>query len=215
MKENESTIREVFANNFKKILKMRNIEQKKLALDLDLSTATVSDWVNGKKYPKPENMQLIADYLNCKVSDLRDDNSNNISAYDTITVTGIVPVYGIIPAGYPLYADQYIEEYIPVTVAHPENHICLKVKGDSMIGAGIPDGCKVLLHMQNTAENGQIVACRLNGDNATLKRFRQQSDTVILLPENPSYEPIIVPAIQFVNGEAQIIGIVKQIIIDV
>ena len=84
-----------------------------------------------------------------------------------------------------------------------------------MIGAGIPDGCKVLIHIQPTAENGQIVACRVNGDEATLKRFKQKGATVFLLPENPDYEPYIVPVVDFDNGEAEILGVVKQIIKDV
>ena len=83
-----------------------------------------------------------------------------------------------------------------------------------MINAGIVDGCKVLCHKQNTAENGQIVVCRLNGDEATLKRFKQQDDIVILLPENPEFEPKIIPVSKFDSGEAEIIGVVKQIIID-
>ena len=80
-----------------------------------------------------------------------------------------------------------------------------------MIGAGIQSGDKVLIRQQSTAENGQIVACRLNGDEATLKRFRRQGDSVILLPENPNYEPRIIPMKDFENGDAGIIGVAIQI----
>lgn len=211
MGKNDVVLIQIFAKNLKRILEMRDIEQKKLAADLGFSTATVSDWVNGNKYPKPANMQKLADYLNCKVSDLRDEPSDS----NLINITGMVPVYGVIPAGFPQVAEQYIEDYLPVTVPHPQEYMCLKVKGDSMVGAGIPSGCKVLIHMQHTAQNGQIVACRVNGDEATLKRFKQQGDTVLLMPENPNYEPKIVPASDFLNDTAEIIGVVKQIIIDI
>lgn len=131
-----------------------------------------------------------------------------------ISPTGTVHVYGSIPAGFPALAEQYIEDYILTTMPNPHDYFALRVKGTSMINAGIVDGCKVLCHKQNTAENGQIVVCRLNGDEATLKRFKQQDDMVVLLPKNPEYEPRIVPVSKFDNGEAEIIGIVKQIIID-
>ena len=83
-----------------------------------------------------------------------------------------------------------------------------------MINAGIPDGCKVLCLKQNAAENGQIVCCRVNGDEATLKRFKQQGDMVVLMPENPTFDPQFFPISSFENGDAEILGVVKQIIID-
>lgn len=142
----------------------------------------------------------------------RDAEQTNSNAF--ISPTGTVPVYGSIPAGFPALAEQYIEDYILTTVPNPHDYFALRVKGTSMINAGIVDGCKVLCNKQNTAENGQIVVCRVNGDEATLKRFKQQDDIVILLPENPEYEPQIIPVSKFDSGEAEIIGIVKQIIID-
>ena len=80
-----------------------------------------------------------------------------------------------------------------------------------MIGAGIQDGDLVLIRMQSSAENGQIVACQVNGDEATLKRFHQQINTVLLMPENPKYEPIIVPIADFESGRAKIIGVAIEI----
>ena len=126
--------------------------------------------------------------------------------------TGMVAVYGRIAAGLPVFADENIEGYYPVMVKRPEEHFYLRVRGDSMIGAGIKDGCLVLLRKQNVAENGQIVACRVNGDEATLKRFKQQGDTVLLLPENSEYEPRIVPCSAFESGEAEILGVAVQVV---
>lgn len=203
--------REIFVHNLNKIMRQRNITQSDIVAEFNCSSATVSDWVKGKKYPRIDRMERLADFLGVRISDLREDHGND----NLIDVTGMVPVYGTIPAGYPNLAEDYIEEYLPVTVPHPENYLCLKVKGDSMIGAGIVDGAKVLIHKQDFADNGQIVACRVNGDEATLKRFKQQNSTIVLLPENPKYDPTIVPVTEFQNGQAQIIGIVKQIIIDI
>lgn len=81
-----------------------------------------------------------------------------------------------------------------------------------MINAGIRDGDLVLLRQQNTAENGQIVACLLNGEDATLKRFRAQKGMVILQPENPAYEPRIIPMSDFDNGLACIVGVAVKLV---
>ena len=161
------------------------------------------------------NLTPLAKALNVSEAWLmgRDSESSSDSV-SAIPATGSVPVYGTIPAGFPAYAEQYIEYYLLTTVPNPDEYFALRVKGTSMINAGITDGCKVLVKKQNTAENGQIVVCRLNGDEATLKRFKQQGDLIMLIPENPEFEPRIVPASHFASGEAEIIGIVKQIIID-
>ena len=140
------------------------------------------------------------------VSDFADD--------DAIPSTGLVPVVEGIAAGLPVLAEENIIDYMPVTVRNPNEYFALVVRGESMIGAGIPDGCKVLIHMQSEAEDGQIVACRVNGDEATLKRFKQKGDMVFLMPENKDFEPYIVPVDDFIRGDAEIIGVVKQVIID-
>lgn len=87
-----------------------------------------------------------------------------------------------------------IEGYAAADVAQPEEYFYLRVTGDSMINAGIRDGDLVLLRRQESAENGQIVACLLDGADATLKRLRVQRDMAILQPENPAYEPRIIPS---------------------
>ena len=66
-----------------------------------------------------------------------------------------------------------------------------------MINAGIPDGSLALIHSQSYAENGDIVACMVDEENATLKRFRKQGRTVMLIPENPHYDPIVLDASEF------------------
>ena len=116
--------------------------------------------------------------------------------YDVPRRTGqrqSVPILGTIRAGLPMAAEQRVEGWATADVAEPEEHFFLRVTGDSMINAGIRDGDLVLLRRQDTAENGQIVACLVDGEDATLKRFRRQRDMVLLQPENPVYEPKLVP----------------------
>lgn len=178
------------------------------------SKSVLQRYENGdiKKLPI-DRLKVIANVLSVDPEWLfGDDEQDNDNV---IPITGMVPVFGSIPAGVPAFAEQYIEDYVPTILKNPEEYFCLRVRGNSMTGAGVPDGARVMLHKQPTAENGQIVACRVNNDEATLKRFRQDGNTVILMPENPDYNPIVLNTDQFVNGYAEILGVVKQIIIDV
>jgi len=113
-------------------------------------------------------------------------------------------VYGNIAAGIPIQMNEEIENklYLPKEW-FPENqqYFVLKVKGDSMIGANINNGNYVIIKGQNTAENRDIVAAA-EGENATLKRFTKMGDSVILMPENPNYEPIMLR-----SEDARIIGV--------
>jgi repressor LexA len=120
------------------------------------------------------------------------------------------PIIGFIPAGYPVLALEDIEGYADIPYSDEENYFFLRVNGESMKNAGIHTGDLVLIRRQKCAEDGQVVAARVNGDEATLKRYKRQGDNVLLLPENPDFEPRIVPAKDFETGDAQIIGVVVE-----
>ena len=121
------------------------------------------------------------------------------------------PILGTIPAGYPVCAIEDIEGYASIPYRDKENYFFLRVKGDSMINAGISTDDLVLIRVQPCADDGQIVAARVNGDEATLKRYKRQGGTVFLLPENPKYEPKIVSAKDFEDGNASIIGVAIEV----
>ena len=113
-----------------------------------------------------------------------------------------IPVVGVVTAGVPILATENIEGYIPWD--GESGCFVLRVRGDSMIGAGILDGDKVVVRPQPDAENGQIVVALLD-DSATVKRLKKTGRDVWLMPENPSYEPIP-------GNEAKILGRVKAMI---
>ena len=112
------------------------------------------------------------------------------------------PVVGVVTAGVPILATENIEGYIPWD--GESGCFVLRVRGDSMIGAGILDGDKVVVRPQQTATNGEIVVALLE-DSATVKRFQKTGKQVWLMPENPAYQPID-------GNEAQILGKVKAVI---
>lgn len=113
-----------------------------------------------------------------------------------------VPLVGSIAAGQPILAEQNIENYFPIPVEMLPNQevFMLRVKGDSMINAGIFDGDQIIVKQQSTARNGEIVAALVD-DSATVKRFYRENGHYRLQPENDSMDPIIV-------NEAEVLGVV-------
>jgi repressor LexA len=102
-----------------------------------------------------------------------------------------LPVVGRVAAGEPILAEQNIEEHCPVDpgVFHPRADFLLRVRGNSMKGAGILDGDLLAVHSTPNAVNGQIVVARI-ADEVTVKRFRRHGAIVQLLPDNPDYAPL-------------------------
>ena len=115
---------------------------------------------------------------------------------------GQIPVVGVVTAGMPILAVENQEG----TMAWDGDPGCfaLRVRGDSMINAGILSGDHVVVRPQQTASDGQIVVARL-GDEATVKRLKLTGGQVWLMPENENYEPID-------GSEAEIIGLVKAVV---
>ena len=104
-----------------------------------------------------------------------------------------VPLVGEVAAGTDVLAQENVEELVPV----PEDFtgdgelFMLKVRGDSMIEAGILDGDFVVVNRQNSATNGDTIVAGIPGDEATVKTFTQQGDVVTLLPANSTLEPMV------------------------
>ena len=104
-----------------------------------------------------------------------------------------LPIVGRVAAGNPILAIEHIEDtcQMPAEFFRPAADFLLRVRGDSMTGAGILDGDLLAVHQTPEARNGQIVVARVD-DEVTVKRFQRTSSRarVLLLPENDDYEPI-------------------------
>ena len=121
-----------------------------------------------------------------------------------------VPLIGTVAAGIPILAVQNIEEYIPfsASVLHGLEHCyALRVKGESMINAGILPDDILLVNQQPTVENGEI-AVALVDDSATVKRFYKENGYYRLQPENDSMDPIIVDHVDILG---KVIGLYRRI----
>ena len=117
------------------------------------------------------------------------DDDLNLTRREVVNV----PLIGTVAAGQPVLAQQNIENYIPVPAEYMPNQqsFMLRVKGESMINAGILNGDSVLVKEQPTAENGDIVVAMID-DGATVKRYFRESGHIRLQPENDTMDPIIV-----------------------
>lgn len=101
-----------------------------------------------------------------------------------------VPIVGSVAAGAPILAQECIEDYLTFdTQGLSGEHFALKVRGESMLNAGILPGDLVVVHRQQEARNGEIVVA-LFEDEATVKTYRHKDGHIWLMPENPEYEPI-------------------------
>jgi len=119
-----------------------------------------------------------------------------------------VPVIGRVAAGQPILAEENITDYfpLPVDMLPNEETFMLKVKGDSMINAGIFNGDNVIVSRQRTASNGEIVVAMVE-DGATVKRFYREDGHYRLQPENDSMDPIIVNDVTILG---KVIGLVRM-----
>ena len=138
---------------------------------------------------KSRTVQLVQD------ADLDNQRRNAVS----------VPVVGNVAAGAPILAEQNIEDHLLLSPELAQDgYFLLKVRGDSMVNAGILDGDMVLVRPQQEATNGSIVVALVDGD-ATVKRFERGNGHVKLIAENPSYEPIV-------SSNVSLVGAVRGVI---
>jgi repressor LexA len=114
-----------------------------------------------------------------------------------VPIQGTLPLVGRVAAGHPILAVENIEARYRVDPAlfSPRADYLLRVRGESMRDAGLLDGDLLAVHRTHEARNGQIVVARLggaSGDEVTVKRLRKRGRDIVLLPENPAFDPIVV-----------------------
>lgn len=118
-----------------------------------------------------------------------------------------IPLVGVVTAGMPITAVENITEYIPFSPRHRYDGtlFALKVRGDSMLDAGIYDGDIAVFTQTPVAENGDTVVALVNGEDATLKEFYKENGKYRLQPRNDNYEPIIAKNVEIIGKLVSII----------
>ena len=195
---------------FEQLLKMNKTTVYRVSKDTGIAASTLSDWKNGRSHPKTAKMKLLADYFGVSLEYMTGQTEGGQIprlAPDFLRI----PIIGEIRAGSPIITNESVLGYEYADVSDTDEYFYLKVQGDSMKNIGMVDGSLVLFHKQQYAEDGEIVACLVGGESATVKRFHRSKKTVYLMPENEDYQPIKLSTDDFETGEARILGIAVEI----
>lgn len=185
-------------DNIKRLRVTHGLTQSELGKIAGVSDKAIWTWENGTAEPRMGAIQKIADHFNIKKSDLIEDHS---SEPDVTGITNIsfpasrpVPILGDICAGEGTWCEENFEGHFFID-SSVKADFCVRVRGDSMIDAGIFNGDLAFIKKTYDYTNGKIYAVRINSDcEAVLKKVFWQEDTIILNPCNADYEPIVTDA---------------------
>ena len=175
-----------------------NMNQQDLIDITGITSGAISSYLKGRYEPKQKNIFKLAKALGVNegyLLGLEEEKTEPVKS----KVNNQVPLIGTIAAGLPILAEENIEQYFEID-ASIKADFALRVKGESMIDAGIHDGDIAFLRKQQTLETGEIGAVVIENE-ATLKRFYKTDSSIVLQPENKEYQPIIVT-----NGDLHIAG---------
>ena len=190
---------------FEQLLQSRGTTVYRVAKATGIAPSTFTDWKNGRSVPKADKLIRIAAYFRLSLDEMLGADEGHRGARQGL------PIIGEIRAGSPIITEETLLGYEYADVDDADEYFFLRVCGDSMKNCGIVEGSIVLFRKQQYAENGQIVACLVDGDSATVKRFRRDHKTILLVPENEEYEPIRLCPEDFETGEARILGVAREV----
>ncbi len=164
------------------------------------STSTVHSHLNKLE----ERGYIRKDPTKPRAIEILDSNNENFFGKKEIIN---IPLVGSVTAGAPILAVENIEDFIPVPLSFVDgdNNFMLKIKGESMINAGILDGDYIIVRQQSIARNGEIVVALTEDNESTVKRFYKEKEKIRLQPENPYMEPMYF-------DDVKILGIVKGVL---
>ena len=190
-------IRKVIVENLKRICAEKNVKQVEIAEHLGVSQGSVSNWFKGTNSIDIENLAKLCEFLGVSLDQMYGAEPQKTAGIPNLPnilpiTTRRIPILGSIACGEPLMTDAPFEAYVELGTDVGADY-ALRAVGDSMTGARIQDGDIVFIRSQPTVDDGEIAAVLIDGE-ATLKRVRHAGTDLVLWPENPAYQPIIVPA---------------------
>lgn len=196
-------------NRIKEVLELKGIKQTWLATKLNKSYNMVNSYVQNRRQPSLEVLYDIANLLQVEARELLEANpliKRESSDSDTVEI----PLIGSVACGLPIYAEENIEAKISISkklVKNVSDYFLLRASGDSMNKKGITSGDLLLIKQQQTANHGDLVVALID-DDATVKEFINNGNTIVLKPHstNPKHQPIIL------TTDFRIQGIVEKVI---
>ena len=191
----------MFKDKIRFYRKLRGISQEALADKLGYkSFTTIQKWEDGTSSPPIGTVKKVAEILGVTIEELTSDDNHSTKS-DLSGITNIsfpasrpVPILGDICAGEGTWCEENFEGHFFID-SSVKADFCVRVRGDSMIDAGIFNGDLAFIKKTYDYTNGKIYAVRINSDcEAVLKKVFWQEDTIILNPCNADYEPIVTDA---------------------
>ncbi len=159
--------------------------------DYNLKTdrVMISKWETGFQTPQADTLKILAKALDVSVDFLLTGVETIQESVQELTIpVKKIRMLGSIACGTPIFCNEE-HEYVLATGENANADFCLTARGDSMINARIADGDIVFIRQQSTVDNGEIAAVVI-GDEATLKRVYKTADGIMLVAENPAYQPM-------------------------
>ena len=195
------------SNNLKKYLNINNISRNQLSESLGISYSTISDWINGKAYPRIDKIEMMANYFGINKSDLVEEHFMDEKPQGLK-----IPVLGIVAAGIPISAVEDILDYeeVPQSWKNQGEFFGLRIKGDSM-QPKMDDGDVVIVRQQSDANSGDTVIALVNGDDATCKKLQKTENGIMLVSTNPNYLPMFFTNEEIVTKPVVILGKVVEL----
>lgn len=184
----------MIAENIKKLREAAHMRQDELGKRIGVGGATISSWEHGRTEPNMGFTQALANVFNVTTDEL----IYGKSADQRLVLR--VPLYDMISCGTGGFVDDQIIDYVvlPAEMFSPsKEYFAQYAHGDSMINANINDGDLIIFQKQSEPQNGMIGCFCIDENTATCKRLSISGTQIILLPENPAYNPIIVPVESF------------------
>lgn len=200
------------SERIKEGMEIRDLKQADLVEKTGISKGALSSYISGRYIPKQNNIYLISKALNVNEAWLM-GNDVPMQRNNTNKKTGvIINVLGRVAAGIPLEAVEDIidTEEISEEMASTGEFFGLQIHGDSME----PRMCEsdvAIVRKQDDAENGDIVIALVNGSEATCKRLKKYENGIMLLSNNPKYEPMVFTNEEIVSKPVKIIGKVVEL----
>lgn len=180
-------------NRIKELRLQHGKTQMQVAAWLSITQAAYSKYECGRAEPSIETLTILCEKYNVSLDYLmgKEETKTTAPIKDEVEFNDLyaIPLLGRVVAGVPLESQENLEGYIYIGYKPKEEYFALRVRGDSMINAGIRDKSILVVHKQAYAENGDVVVALLNGEQ-TVKRFKIYGENMFLMPENPTYEPI-------------------------
>ncbi len=199
--------------SFEQLLLAKGVTVYQVSKATGIAASTFTDWKNRRSTPKTDKLARIADYFDITLDELlgtAEGQKNAEASYHHVRARKMVPVIGVIRAGSPIVTNETLLGREFADVDDVNDYFYLEVCGDSMKNCGIVNGTYVLFRKQQYAENGDIVACLVDGESATVKRFSKENHRIVLSPENDDYCPIHLTPEDFEIGRARILGVAVE-----